>query len=103
MRVLNRPRGLRRVRAVAERPTTSASGEDLDVALRDVALHNLRTPLTVAEGAVALLRDHGDRLSDAQRADLFASIVTAHRRIRQMAEAALARPAADEAGSSPPQ
>jgi signal transduction histidine kinase len=64
--------------------------DDVDAALRDVALHNLRTPLSVAEGAVTLLRDHGDRLTPEQRADLFASIDSAHQRIRQMAESALA-------------
>src|SRR4051812_14303350 len=45
-------------------PPTAASGgagEDIAAALRDVALHNLRTPLSVAEGAIGLLRDHGDR------------------------------------------
>ena len=74
---------------LTEGSASGGFGEDLDAALRDVALHNLRTPLSVAEGAVLLLRDHGDRLTPAQRADLFASIVSAHKRIRQMAESAL--------------
>jgi signal transduction histidine kinase len=75
---------------LTEASGTGSTGEDLDAALRDVALHNLRTPLSVAEGAVTLLRDHGDRLTPTQRADLFASIESAHRRIRHMAESALA-------------
>src|SRR3954470_19577395 len=89
MRVLTRHVGDRGVR-LTEGSVTGGAGEDLDAARRDVALHNLRTPLSVAEGAVALLRDHSDRLTDEQRADLFASIQTAHSRIRQMAESALA-------------
>lgn len=75
---------------MTEGSATGGVAEDLDAALRDVALHNLRTPLSVAEGAISLLRDHSDRLTPAQRADLFASIENAHRRIRQMAEGALA-------------
>ena len=75
---------------MTEGSATGGFGEDLGTALRDVALHNLRTPLSVAEGAVLLLRDHNDQLTAAQRADLFSTIENAHRRIRQMAESALA-------------
>jgi signal transduction histidine kinase len=86
---------------LTEGSASAGSGEDLAAALRDVALHNLRTPLSVAEGGIALLRDHSDRLTDAQRADLFASIESAHRRIRQMAESALADRSAPDGVARP--
>jgi len=88
--MLNRLVGYSESGAVTEGSASGGFEDDVGTALRDVALHNLRTPLSVAEGAVLLLRDHNERLTAAQRADLFSTIENAHRRIRQMAESALA-------------
>ena len=58
-------------------------------ALLDVALHNIRTPLTVATGFLATIRKHGDRLGDDDRQHAFEAIERAHRRIQELAEGAL--------------
>jgi signal transduction histidine kinase len=55
----------------------------------DVALHNLRTPLSIAEGNVELLHDHADKLSAEHREQSLQSIRNAHARIRTLAEGAL--------------
>ena len=58
-------------------------------ALLDVALHNIRTPLTVAKGFASTLRRHGDRLTEEDRARAFEAIERAHDRIHELAEGAL--------------
>lgn len=58
-------------------------------ALLDVALHNIRTPLTVAKGFLATIRHHGDRLGEVDRAEAFDAIARAHDRIQELAEGAL--------------
>lgn len=65
-------------------------------ALLDVALHNIRTPLTVATGFLAALRRHGDSLGEDRRRDAFDAIERAHRRIHELAEGALLHQAAPE-------
>ena len=58
-------------------------------ALLDVALHNIRTPLTVAQGFLSTVRAHGSQLSDEERERSFEAIERAHERIRNLAEGAL--------------
>ena len=58
-------------------------------ALLDVALHNLRTPLTVAKGVLATIRHHGERLGEDDRTEAFEAIERAHERIQELAEGAL--------------
>lgn len=58
-------------------------------ALLDVALHNLRTPLTVAKGFLATIRHHGERLAEDDRTEAFEAIERAHERIQELAEGAL--------------
>ena len=58
-------------------------------ALLDVALHNIRTPLTVAKGFLATLRHHGSRLADEDKEEAFDAIARAHDRIQELAEGAL--------------
>ncbi|HET7489497.1 MAG TPA: GAF domain-containing sensor histidine kinase [Acidimicrobiales bacterium] len=69
-------------------------------ALLDVALHNIRTPLTVATGFLSALRRHADRLGEEGRRDAFDAIERAHTRIHELAEGALLhrpdRPPAEE-------
>jgi len=58
-------------------------------ALMDTALHNIRTPLTVAKGFLATLRTHFDALTPEDRSDAFDAIERAHERIQLLAEGAL--------------
>lgn len=58
-------------------------------ALMDTALHNIRTPLTVAMGFLSTLRHHGSGLSGEERDEAFAAIERAHERIQALAEGAL--------------
>lgn len=58
-------------------------------ALMDTALHNIRTPLTVATGFVATLRAHFESLTPDEREDAFEAIARAHDRIQLLAEGAL--------------
>lgn len=58
-------------------------------ALLDVALHNIRTPLTVATGYLSTIRRHGDRLGEEDRNQAFEAIERAHLRIQELAEGAL--------------
>lgn len=58
-------------------------------ALLDVALHNIRTPLTVAKGFLSTIRRHGDRLGEEDRVHAFEAIERAHGRIQELAEGAL--------------
>jgi signal transduction histidine kinase len=58
-------------------------------AILDVALHNIRTPLTVAQGFLATIRTHGSELSDEERDRCFEAIDRAHERIQTLAEGAL--------------
>ena len=63
--------------------------EELRGAIREVALHNLRTPLSVAESGLDLLRHHGERIGPDERERLFSAVESSHRRIRDLAEGAL--------------
>ncbi|MDQ1444199.1 MAG: two-component system, OmpR family, sensor kinase [Acidimicrobiaceae bacterium] len=58
-------------------------------ALMDTALHNIRTPLTVAKGFMATLHQHYDALSATERTEAFAAVDRAHDRIQRLAEGAL--------------
>ena len=58
-------------------------------ALTTLALHNIRTPLTVAKGFVATLRHHLDNLTSDMRDDSFGAIDRALDRIQTLAEGAL--------------
>lgn len=58
-------------------------------ALMDTALHNIRTPLTVAKGFVSTLRSHFESLTPAEREDAFGAIERAHERIQALAEGSL--------------
>ena len=60
-------------------------------ALVTLALHNIRTPLTVAKGFVATLRQHYDTLTPALREDSFDAIMRALDRIHGLSEGALLR------------
>jgi signal transduction histidine kinase len=73
--------------ALARRAAQQA--DEMRAAGREVALHNLRTPLSVAESGAELLRQHADVVQPEERERLFASISNAHRRIRDLAESAL--------------
>ncbi|MGE0226472.1 MAG: ATP-binding protein [Acetobacteraceae bacterium] len=57
------------------RVTARAETEALRTALLTSLGHDLRTPLTVMRGAAEAMRDNGNRLSDATRADLLDTIV----------------------------
>ncbi len=57
--------------------------------LVELALHNIRTPLTVAQEALATLRWHGAELSDEERSRSFEAIERAHERIQALTEGAL--------------
>lgn len=71
-------------------------------ALMDTALHNIRTPLTVARGFLATLRTHFDALSPEERSDAFNAIERAHERIQTLAEGALLdRPVAEAEAKQP--
>ncbi|UYN98102.1 MAG: sensor histidine kinase KdpD [Devosia sp.] len=65
-------------RARLTRENTSASvareGQKIQGALLSSLSHDLRTPLAAITGAVTTLRELGDRLPEASRADLLASI-----------------------------
>jgi signal transduction histidine kinase len=74
--------------AAARRAAQQA--EELRAAMREVALHNLRTPLSVAESGLDLLRHHGERIGPDEKERLFTTVEGAHRRIRDLAEGALA-------------
>lgn len=79
--------------AVAVSLTTARQFRDqLDATrqgLLDVALHNIRTPLTVAKGFLATLRSHWDDLSVEDREHAFEAMVRAHDRIERLAEGTL--------------
>ncbi len=57
--------------------------------LLDRALHNIHTPLTVAQDALATLRSRGPELSDEEGRGLFEAIERAHERIQDLTEGAL--------------
>lgn len=56
--------------------------------LRSLALHNIRTPLTVAMSSTELLRD-GEQIPESERNELFDLLQSAHVRIHRLAEGAL--------------
>jgi signal transduction histidine kinase len=58
-------------------------------ALIDVALHNIRTPVTVAMGFLDVLRLQGDRLTDAERSQSLDALTRALERIRDLSNDAL--------------
>jgi signal transduction histidine kinase len=58
-------------------------------AIVDTALHNIRTPLAVANGFVATIRDHGTTMSNEELAHAFEAIDRAHERIQGLAEGGL--------------
>jgi signal transduction histidine kinase len=58
-------------------------------ALMDTALHNIRTPLTVATGFLATLRHRSDGLTQDERRQAFDAIERAHERIQSLAEGGL--------------
>jgi signal transduction histidine kinase len=58
-------------------------------ALRDVSLHDIRTPLTIVRGFVATIRSFGHELSDEERSGAFHSVEQALDRIQELAEGAL--------------
>lgn len=85
--------------------TARHAREELDAAregLLDVALHNIRTPLTVAKGFLATLRSHGGELSPEDREHAFDAIARAHDRIHRLAEGALLDDPLISAGPPPP-
>ncbi|MDQ1404045.1 MAG: hypothetical protein QOG03_2361 [Actinomycetota bacterium] len=53
-------------------------------ALTDVALHNIRTPITVAMGFLEVLQNEGESLSDADRLASFDALTRALERIRDL-------------------
>ncbi|HUQ40585.1 MAG TPA: ATP-binding protein [Acidimicrobiales bacterium] len=55
----------------------------------DLALHNLRTPLTVARGFVDTLQSRGDDLAPDERDRAFEAVHRAHERIQELTEGAL--------------
>jgi signal transduction histidine kinase len=69
-------------------------------ALLDVALHNIRTPLTVARGFLATIRSHGMDLSEEERDRSFEAIERAHERIQALAEGALLEEPTPPGGST---
>src|SRR5207248_6433791 len=66
--------------------------------LMNLALHNIRTPLTVAMGSMTTLQRHLDRLTPDDRESLFASIARAHQRVLEVAEGALLESVARDVG-----
>jgi signal transduction histidine kinase len=64
-------------------------------ALTDVALHNIRTPVTVAMGFLEVLQSQGMELTDEERAASFDALARALARIRDLSnDALLAAPSA---------
>lgn len=61
-----------------------AKTEELRSSLLSAVSHDLRTPLSVITGAATSLRDHGDALTPAARADLLSSIVEDARRLERV-------------------
>ncbi len=68
----------------ARQAALRARTEELRSSLLSTVSHDLRTPLAVITGAATSLRDHGDRLSAATRAELLATIVDDARRLERM-------------------
>jgi signal transduction histidine kinase len=65
-------------------------------ALIDVALHNIRTPVTVAMGFLEVLRSEGDRLTDVERSQSLDALTRALERIRDLSNDALLAVPEDE-------
>ncbi len=57
--------------------------------LIDVAMHNIRTPLTVAQESLATVRAHGDGLSDEERNGPLEAVERALERIEALTEGSL--------------
>src|SRR5207253_680461 len=53
--------------ALAMARRSAEQAEALRAAMREVALHTLRTPLSVAESGLDLLRHHGDRIAPDEK------------------------------------
>ena len=69
-----------------------AAHEHLDEtrrALLDVALHDLRTPLTIARGFVSTIKASAASMSDEDRAGAFEAVEQALDRVQELAEGAL--------------
>jgi two-component system, OmpR family, sensor histidine kinase KdpD len=76
---------IERVRLVEEmdRVERAAETERLRSALLTSISHDLKTPLASVLGAAGTLRDLGERLDDAQRADLLATIIDESERLNR--------------------
>jgi two-component system sensor histidine kinase KdpD len=68
----------------AKQAALRASTEELRSSLLSAVSHDLRTPLAVITGAATTLRDDGDKISAATRAELLASIVEDARRLERV-------------------
>ena len=68
--------------------------------LMDLALHNIQTPLTVAQEALATLRLQGAELSEEERSSSFEAIERAHESIEALAEGALLEEPTPTGGTS---
>lgn len=77
---------LARVRFAGEAKEAAlrARTEELRSSLLSAVSHDLRTPLAVITGAATSLRDDGDRLPPATRAELLESIVSDARRLERV-------------------
>ena len=69
-------------------------------ALVDVALHNIHTPLTVAQEALATVRSGWDELSEEERNGSLEAIERAHERIQALTEGSLLDEPTPAGGSS---
>jgi two-component system sensor histidine kinase KdpD len=76
---------IERVRLVEEmdRVERAAETERLRSALLTSISHDLKTPLAAVLGAAGALRDLGEKLSDAQKADLLATIIDESERLNR--------------------
>jgi two-component system, OmpR family, sensor histidine kinase KdpD len=76
---------IERVRLVEEmdRVERAAETERLRSALLTSISHDLKTPLAAVLGAAGALRDFGDKLGDAEKADLLATIIDESERLNR--------------------
>lgn len=75
---------VRRAAEAAEGATLRARTEEMRSSLLSAVSHDLRTPLAVITGAATTLRDQGDRLDVAERAELLDTVCEEAERLERL-------------------